>query len=307
MRGRPGRPAPPADRIDENSGLTRPAASRCGARSAPMTLRGAEPMRDAAGTPALRVAPHTGRRPCLHVTEDHPHGHLQALGQVGGGQLSTGFAGAAGARGADRTPSALALITTTFPAGKSRNTAMGVYAAMGSVGATVGLLLGGTLPDVLDWRWVFFVDIPIGLAVLAGTRTLVEAAGNAAAGGDASGPDAGSPHAPSSSPAISTPTIHGLRMKQLPPRPPKGLPRQAQPGRRGRRTSATAASSLMPGGAGGYGRPVPPRRPPRAGRRAARGSRRGLRRSPSREPGAVRPAGRARRRCPRRAAPPDRR
>ncbi|WP_406476439.1 MFS transporter [Streptomyces sp. NBC_01615] len=72
-------------------------------------------------------------------------------------------------------PSALALITTTFPAGKPRNTAMGVYAAMGGVGATVGLLLGGTLTDVLDWRWVFFVNIPIGLAVLAGTRTLVEA------------------------------------------------------------------------------------------------------------------------------------
>lgn len=72
-------------------------------------------------------------------------------------------------------PSALALITTTFPAGRSRNTAMGVYAAMGGVGATVGLLLGGALTDVLDWRWVFFVNIPIGLAVLAGTRTLVEA------------------------------------------------------------------------------------------------------------------------------------
>jgi len=72
-------------------------------------------------------------------------------------------------------PSALALITTTFPQGKPRNTAMGVYAAMGGVGATVGLLLGGTLTDLLDWRWVFFVNIPIGLAVLAGTRTLVEA------------------------------------------------------------------------------------------------------------------------------------
>ncbi|MFE3830685.1 MFS transporter [Streptomyces sp. NPDC059092] len=72
-------------------------------------------------------------------------------------------------------PSALALITTTFPAGKPRNKAMAVYAAMGGLGATVGLLLGGVLTDVLDWRWVFFVNIPIGLAVLAGTRTLVEA------------------------------------------------------------------------------------------------------------------------------------
>jgi EmrB/QacA subfamily drug resistance transporter len=72
-------------------------------------------------------------------------------------------------------PSALALITTTFPSGKPRNTAMGVYAAMAGVGATVGLLLGGILTDGLDWRWVFFVNIPIGLAVLAGTKTLVEA------------------------------------------------------------------------------------------------------------------------------------
>jgi EmrB/QacA subfamily drug resistance transporter len=72
-------------------------------------------------------------------------------------------------------PSALALITTTFPAGKARNTAMGVYAAMAGIGATVGLLLGGILTDGLDWRFVFYVNIPIGLAVLAGTKTLVEA------------------------------------------------------------------------------------------------------------------------------------
>lgn len=67
-------------------------------------------------------------------------------------------------------PSALALITTTFPEGKARNTAMGVYAAMAGLGATVGLLLGGILTDGLDWRWVFYVNIPIGLAVLAGQR-----------------------------------------------------------------------------------------------------------------------------------------
>jgi hypothetical protein len=46
---------------------------------------------------------------------------------------------------------------------------------MGGAGATVGLLLGGVLTDALDWRWVFFINIPIGPAVLAGTRTLVEA------------------------------------------------------------------------------------------------------------------------------------
>ncbi|MDX2604280.1 hypothetical protein PV379_22910 [Streptomyces caniscabiei] len=66
-------------------------------------------------------------------------------------------------------------MTTTFPAGKSRDTAMGVYAAMAGVGATVELLPGGVLTDAFDWRWVFFIDIPIGLAVLAGTKSLVEA------------------------------------------------------------------------------------------------------------------------------------
>ena len=80
-----------------------------------------------------------------------------------------------GAGAALAAPSALSLIATTFPAGKPRNTAMGVYAAMAGMGATIGLLAGGVLTDYLDWRWVFFVNIPIGLAVLAGTSQLAEA------------------------------------------------------------------------------------------------------------------------------------
>jgi EmrB/QacA subfamily drug resistance transporter len=71
-------------------------------------------------------------------------------------------------------PTALSLIATNFPEGAPRNKAMGVYAAMAGIGSTVGLLLGGVLTDYLDWRWVFFVNIPIGIAVLAGTRLLAE-------------------------------------------------------------------------------------------------------------------------------------
>ncbi|MER7789667.1 MFS transporter [Streptomyces sp. NPDC097640] len=71
-------------------------------------------------------------------------------------------------------PSALSLIATNFPEGKPRNRAMGVYAAMAGLGSTVGLLLGGVLTDYLDWRWVFFVNIPIGAAVLVGTKVLAE-------------------------------------------------------------------------------------------------------------------------------------
>ncbi|MFD7548218.1 MFS transporter [Streptomyces sp. NPDC059816] len=71
-------------------------------------------------------------------------------------------------------PTALSLIATNFPEGAPRNKAMGVYAAMAGIGSTVGLLLGGVLTDYLDWRWVFFVNVPIGIAVLLGTRLLAE-------------------------------------------------------------------------------------------------------------------------------------
>jgi EmrB/QacA subfamily drug resistance transporter len=73
-------------------------------------------------------------------------------------------------------PNVLALIATTFPMGKPRNAAMAVYAAMSAVGMTIGVLLGGVLTGMLSWRWVFLINVPIGLAVLLGTRTLAEGA-----------------------------------------------------------------------------------------------------------------------------------
>lgn len=71
-------------------------------------------------------------------------------------------------------PNVLALVATTFPVGKPRNSAMAVYAAMSAVGITLGVLLGGLLTGLLSWRWVFLINVPIGLAVLAGTRALPE-------------------------------------------------------------------------------------------------------------------------------------
>jgi EmrB/QacA subfamily drug resistance transporter len=64
------------------------------------------------------------------------------------------------------SPTALSLITTTFPAGPARNRAFGVYAAMSGAGAAVGLILGGVLTES-SWRWTFFINVPIGLLVLA--------------------------------------------------------------------------------------------------------------------------------------------
>lgn len=83
-----------------------------------------------------------------------------------------------GAGAALASPAALALINTTFPAGKERNRAMATYAAMSGAGAAVGLILGGFLTEV-DWRWTFFVNVPIGLFVAyIAPRVLVESEGN---------------------------------------------------------------------------------------------------------------------------------
>jgi EmrB/QacA subfamily drug resistance transporter len=72
-----------------------------------------------------------------------------------------------GAGGALAAPTALALIATTFPPGAPRNRALGVYAGMSGAGGAIGLLLGGILTTYVSWRWVFFVNVPIGIAVIA--------------------------------------------------------------------------------------------------------------------------------------------
>ncbi|MFF5139095.1 MFS transporter [Streptomyces sp. NPDC013157] len=72
-----------------------------------------------------------------------------------------------GVGGAIASPTSLALITTTFPEGPERNRAFGVFAAVSAGGGAIGLLAGGMLTDWLDWRWVLFVNVPIGLLIAA--------------------------------------------------------------------------------------------------------------------------------------------
>jgi EmrB/QacA subfamily drug resistance transporter len=80
-----------------------------------------------------------------------------------------------GVGGAFAAPTALALIAVNFPEGRARNRAMGVYAAMSVAGGAVGLIAGGLLTQYVSWRWVLFVNVPIGLAVvLAAPRVLGE-------------------------------------------------------------------------------------------------------------------------------------
>jgi EmrB/QacA subfamily drug resistance transporter len=73
------------------------------------------------------------------------------------------------------SPAALSIITTTFAEGSERNRALGIWGAVAGAGGAAGVLLGGILTSGLSWRWVLFVNVPIGLAAAAlAPRTLRE-------------------------------------------------------------------------------------------------------------------------------------
>jgi EmrB/QacA subfamily drug resistance transporter len=65
------------------------------------------------------------------------------------------------------TPTALSIISTAFPEGSERNEALGIWGALGATGATAAWLIGGPLVDGPGWEWIFFINIPLGLAALA--------------------------------------------------------------------------------------------------------------------------------------------
>jgi len=71
-----------------------------------------------------------------------------------------------GAGAAIMTPTALSIISTTFSEGSERNKALGLWGALGGIGATAAWLIGGPLVDGPGWRWIFFINVPVGLAGL---------------------------------------------------------------------------------------------------------------------------------------------
>jgi EmrB/QacA subfamily drug resistance transporter len=94
---------------------------------------------------------------------------------------------AQGVGGAIVAPAALALIATTFTEGPQRSRAMGVYASMSGVGGALGLVVSGLLVTYASWRWVMFVNVPIGLAVALAARVTIGETPRRAGGFDVPG------------------------------------------------------------------------------------------------------------------------
>jgi EmrB/QacA subfamily drug resistance transporter len=77
------------------------------------------------------------------------------------------FRAVQGLGGALLVPAALSILMTIFEEGRDRNLALGIYAAASGSGAAAGVLLGGLLTSYLSWSWIFFINVPVGIAAIA--------------------------------------------------------------------------------------------------------------------------------------------
>src|SRR6266511_1760938 len=77
------------------------------------------------------------------------------------------FRGLQGLGAAMMSPAALSILTTTFDEGRERNRALGIWGAVAGSGGAVGVLLGGVLTSAFSWPWIFYVNVPVGAAVIA--------------------------------------------------------------------------------------------------------------------------------------------
>ncbi len=81
---------------------------------------------------------------------------------------------AQGVGAAVAAPCALAILMATFAEGAPRNSALGLFSAMSAAGGAIGLLVGGALTSWLSWRWVLFINVPVGAAIVLAAPRLIE-------------------------------------------------------------------------------------------------------------------------------------
>ena len=79
-----------------------------------------------------------------------------------------------GAGGALTSAVVLGMIVTMFPEPRDQAKAIGVYGFVASAGGSIGLLAGGVLTDLINWHWIFFVNIPVGIATAFFALRLIE-------------------------------------------------------------------------------------------------------------------------------------
>jgi EmrB/QacA subfamily drug resistance transporter len=116
-----------------------------------------------------RLGDHLGRRRVLITGLALFTAASLLAGLADSGGLLIGARALQGFGAAMVPPSALAIIATTFPEGDERNRALGLYGAVAGVSASVGVITSGLLTDGADWRWIFYINVPVGalLIVLA--------------------------------------------------------------------------------------------------------------------------------------------
>ena len=122
-----------------------------------------------------RAADVFGRQQGVHDRDGDLHVRVADVRLRGERRLADRLPRAAGPRRRDRLARAtLAIINTAFRhGGAERNKAFGIWGAVAGSGAAAGVLLGGVLTEYLGWEWIFFVNVPIGIAIIALTPMLV--------------------------------------------------------------------------------------------------------------------------------------
>jgi EmrB/QacA subfamily drug resistance transporter len=103
----------------------------------------------------------------LFTTASLVNGFASSEGMLIGARAAQGLGAAL------MSPAALAVITTSFAEGAERTKALSIWAAIASGGSAVGLLLGGILTEALSWEWIFFINVPIGAAIVFAALRLV--------------------------------------------------------------------------------------------------------------------------------------